>query len=878
MPLTPGSHLGPYEIAGPLGAGGMGEVYWARDVRLGREVAIKILPADAAESAASRERFRREARLVSSLNHRNVCTIHDVGTEGEIDYLVMELLEGETLAARLARGPLPVDQAARIGAEIAAALAAAHRAGIVHRDLKPGNVMLTRGGTKVLDFGIATTAAVPRASGDLVTAGPTMTTPLTSAGQIVGTLAYMAPEQLQGRPFDHRADIFAFGAVLYEMVTGRRAFVAGSPASTIAAILEREPASLASIVPTSPPALDRLIRDCLRKDPEERRQSAHDLGSELSGIAESGLSPLAESPQPQRSSSRMAWTVALVATIATAAAVAVAIISSRAKPAAAVVDFDVPTAALLENSPPAVSPDGRAVVYFSSSGPGGLPSLFVRRLDGAQARAVPGTERAGRPFWSSDGREIAYFTGEKLMAVAVDGGPQRVICDASYGVGGTWSPDGTIVFATAFYEGLRRVDASGGEPRPVTTLDAARGETGHAWPTFLPGGRRVLFVSHTTSSETNRIETVGVDGASRKTILEADALVGYSAPWLLFAKGGVIFAQRFDPGSGALGGERRKVVVDAFFDENIASAWAQAAEGTLAWSPHVPRPVVAEWYDDLGRPAGKAFEEPDIQGVVVSPDGGRVELQKFDPEKGGADIWIHDLARSLTSRLTAEAGNHVAGPWTPDGRTIFFSSDTHGPYEIDRAPADGSGEPTVLIREAKHDWWPSSVASDGKTLFAASEGSADIGDIWAVPIDSPANRTHWMAGTSHEAFPMVSPDGRAVAWVSTRAGPFEVFARPIGGGAITQISTDAATRTPPRWTRDGHAIWYLGADAKLRRLAVRLEGDRVAVTPSDASVAIDASDIVAFDTASGGRLLVLRQVGGASRGLKVRAGWAEALR
>jgi Tol biopolymer transport system component len=880
MPLAPRSRLGPYEITGPLGAGGMGEVYRARDLRLGRDVAIKILPAEAAGRSESRERFVREARLVSSLNHRNVCTLHDVGTEGDVDYLVMELLDGETLAARLARGPIPIDQAVRIGVEIASALAAAHRAGIIHRDLKPGNVMLARGGTKVLDFGIATTAAALRAPGDLLTAGPTMTTPLTGGSQLVGTLAYMAPEQLEGKAVDQRADIFAFGAVLHEMVTGRRAFEGASPASTIAAILEREPATPVSLVPSSPPALDRLIRDCLRKDPDERRQSAHDLASELSGILESGASARVDPAAAPRPSSKTAWAIAALATIVAVIAIAFTVGSSRAKPTATgALDFDIPAAALGEFSPPALSPDGRDVAYGPSAGPGGRPSLFVRRLDDPAPRAIPGTELAARCFWSPDGRELAFFNSTKLMAVTIDGGHARVICDASYGVGGTWGADGTIVFSTSFYEGLRRVDAAGGEARPITTLDASRGETGHVWPAFLPGGRRLLFVSHTTASASNRIEAVGIDGGQRTTILEADALVGYSAPWLLFVKGGAVYAQRFDPTSLALSGERREVVDDAFFDENIVSGWAHAVSGTLVWSPHLPRPVVAEWYDDRGRPAGTAFQEPDVEAAVVSPDGARVALQKFDPEKGGADIWIHDFARSLTSRLTAEPGNHETGPWTPDGRVILFSSDTHGPYVTYLAPADGSAEPRELIGEKGSDWWPSSVAPDGKTLFAASEGGGpEFGGLWSVPIGSPESRKPWSASTAHELYPMVSPDGRAIAWISTRSGPFQVYARPVGGGAVTQVSTDAVMRTPPRWTRDGRAIWYFGVDRKLHRVAVRVDGGRVDADPPDPSVTIDASDIVSFDTAPAGRLLVLRHLGGASRGLEVRVGWAEALR
>jgi serine/threonine protein kinase len=495
MSLSPGTRLGPYEILAPLGAGGMGEVYKARDTRLDRTVAVKVLPAHLSFNPEVRARFEREARAVSSLSHPHICTLHDVGRHEEIDFLVMEYLDGETLAHRLEKGPLPLTEVLRHGVEIASALDVAHRSGIVHRDLKPGNIMLTKGGAKLLDFGLARATGLAGTAGDL-THSPTMTRPLTAEGSIVGTFQYMAPEQLEGKEADARSDIFSFGAVLYEMATGRRAFEGKSQASLIAAILEHEPAPISSLQPMAPASFERIVRQCLAKEPDDRWQTAGDLKRELNWIAEGSQAGVAAPvTQRRRSRERIAW--GLVAVLSLLSVASVAGYLARAPKPAPVIRSSIQTPEKQFVSFVALSPDGTRLV-FSAKAVGAQPSLWVRRLDDARSEPIPGTEEATFPFWSPDGRFLAFFADGKLKKVDLAGGPVVTICEAERGVGGTWGRDGTILFAPTPSSPLFRVPSSGGKPAPVTKFDQKRPETMHRYPVFLPDGRHFLYAAATT--------------------------------------------------------------------------------------------------------------------------------------------------------------------------------------------------------------------------------------------------------------------------------------------------------------------------------------------------------------------------------------------
>jgi serine/threonine protein kinase len=501
MTLTSGTKLGPYEILSPLGSGGMGEVYRARDTRLGRDVAIKVLPQHLSSNSEVRARFEREAKTVSGLNHPHICVLHDVGREGQTDFLVMELVEGETLATKLSHGALPIAEVLKIGGQIADALDRAHRAGVVHRDLKPSNIMLTRSGAKLMDFGLARATGLggpgSTSGAAALTQSPTVAQPLTAEGTIVGTFQYMAPEQLEGKDIDARSDIWALGCVLYEMATGKRAFEGATQASLISAIMRDEPRALSVIAPLSPPSLERLVRQCLAKDPNERWQTAGDVRREMEWIAGSSSQSAAPSMARRRGFSR--GTIGLAAgVVIAAAAIALSFGPGRKQSGAGPLmrfSLEAPRGTILaQPAELALSPDGTMLALVASDSVG-KPSIYIRPLASAEARVLPGTELGSLPFWSPDNRTVAFFSGGKLRKIAVGGTEPVVLCDAPDARGGDWSKDGVIVFAPNNQGPIARVSQNGGAPEPVTTINAARGERGHRYPQFLPDGKHFLYVA-----------------------------------------------------------------------------------------------------------------------------------------------------------------------------------------------------------------------------------------------------------------------------------------------------------------------------------------------------------------------------------------------
>ena len=531
MALNTGTRLGPYEILAPLGAGGMGEVYRAKDTRLDRTVAVKVLPEHLAADAAGRQRLEREAKAVSALNHPHICVLHDVGQDGGVDFLVMEYLEGETLAQRLKKGPLPVDQVLRHGVEIADALDKAHRDGIVHRDLKPGNIVLTKGGAKLLDFGLAKLkrdgmSEAPAALSTL----PTPAKPLTEKGTILGTLMYMAPEQLEGGEADARSDIWALGLVLYEMTTGKKAFSGKSQASLIGAILKEEPLSLTQHQPMTPPWLDRVVRNCLAKDPDERWQSAHDIVAQLRSIAEVPGGDVRGRGRPFRSE-RLLVRLLAAAVGLLAIALAVVVMSRQGEePRVVRTAISLPEGTAVESI--SVSPDGRALA-FAGSGADGQGRLWVRRLDNDRPLALPGTEGASFPFWSPDGRFLGFFAEGSLKKVDVRGGAAEALCPTPQPRGGTWSREGVIVFSPSTGSGLYRISAAGGTPTALTTLDAAKREGSHRWPCFLPDGRRVLYYARSGQQENSAIYVASLDSKEARRVITASSNAAYAPPGYL---------------------------------------------------------------------------------------------------------------------------------------------------------------------------------------------------------------------------------------------------------------------------------------------------------------------------------------------------------
>ena len=771
MPLAPGSRIGPYEIVAPLGAGGMGEVYRGRDTRLGREVAIKILPEGFARNEVLRARFEREARTISSLNHPNICTLFDVGFHEGTQFLMMELVEGETLDKRLARGPLPIEQVLQTGAQIADALSRAHRQGIIHRDLKPANVMLTKTGAKLLDFGLARSVADgPPLQG--LTALPTQAAPLTQEGMILGTFQYMAPEQLEGIEADARTDIFAFGALLYEMATGRRAFEGSTRTTLIGSIVSGTPRPVGELVPLTPPALEHVIRRCLAKDPEDRWQSALDIASELRWVLEAGSRAGEAAPVVARRRSRLraAWALhagtALLAVAATIGAGAllrrpVAVVRSSLLPPEHT-RFDVSA------SVPALSPDGQRLV-FAAVGEDGKSALWVQPLSALAAQQLAGTEGASHPFWSPDSRQIAFFGGGKLRRIDASGGPPQPICDAAQGRGGTWGRDGTILFTPNTGDPLYRVPVSGGTPAPATQLDTSRKEASHRFAEILPDGKTFLFLVE------GSIETPGtdqgfalfagsLDSPERKQIVATQGSARYDGTGhLLFLRAGTLIAQPFDPGSLTLSGEGIPVADKVRRTFRFESAFSLSRDGLLVYQSGAGFDLAElRWVDRSGKEAGTFAKPANYRGARLSHDGTRVAAAIVDPATQKTDIWVLEIARGTSTKLTFDPEDDRTPLWSPDDRQIFFTGNRRGRGDVFAKSSFGTGSDELVYGTADPDT-AMSLAADGSAAWIQTNLSG--GQSWDIFRVNLADRKAelFLCTPFAEAFPTPSPDGRWLA-------------------------------------------------------------------------------------------------------------------
>ena len=812
MTLPSGTRFGPYELVALLGAGGMGEVYKARDTRLDRTVAIKVLPQRGEADPDRRARLEREARAISALNHPNICTLYDVGDLAGSTYLVMEHLEGESLAQRLERGPLPLDQLLRVGIEIAEALERAHRQGIVHRDLKPANVMLTKTGAKLLDFGIAK-AAVAAHAVDLTTpAGQPTRTPLTAAGVIVGTLHYMAPEQLEAREIDARADIFALGALLYEMATGEHAFSGGSQASLIAAILEKQPPPLSTRLPMAPAELDRLVILCLAKDPDERWQSAHDVRLQLEAIASHTAPVIAAAGRAKRHRwERFLWAGA---TALLAAAVAWAWWSPRgAGPAPTLRLALLPPAGITSSGPLALSPDGRRVA-FVGYGEDGVARLFVRALDEVEARPLVGTEDASLPFWAPDGRSLGFFAQRRLKRIELEGGPPRILAEVSDARGGTWGRDDTIVFSPNPGDGLYRIAADGGAPAVVTRLDSSHGESSHRWPAFLPDGRRVLYLALSPERERYGVQGVALADPRPQMLFPADSGALALGDRLLFVRAQTLLAQPFNEATMTLRGTPRPLVEGIWRDPDLDGlrAFAAAGAGTIAYRRGGSELTRLVWLDREGREQGM-LGAPGAGGVIaLSPDGRRVARSLTEEGAAAAGLWMLDAASGAASRLTFNRWNDIYPVWSPDGRRIAFSSDRTGGYNLYAKPADGAGEETLLLRSDlwnfAEDW-----SADGSLLAFTQRDPKTKGDVWVLELASGEPRP-LLRGEADELQPRLAPNGRFFAYASDESGRSEVYVQTLPPSAAKwQVSIAGGFQ--PQWRRDGRELFFLGPDLKL---------------------------------------------------------------
>jgi eukaryotic-like serine/threonine-protein kinase len=837
MTLSSGTRLGPYELIAPVGAGGMGEVYRAKDTRLDRTVAVKVLPAHLSSSGESRQRFEREAKMISQLSHPHICALYDVGNQDGVEFLVMEYLEGETLSERLLKSALPFEQVLRFGVEIADALDKAHRQGIVHRDLKPGNVMITRSGVKLLDFGLAK-AILPEQSRAVSLSS--LPTALTQEGTILGTFQHMAPEQLEGKEADARTDIFALGTVLYEMATGQKAFSGKTQASLIAAIIERVPPAISSISPMTPPAFDRVVKTCLAKDPEDRWQTAHDVMLELKWIAEGGSA--AGLPAPvvarRRSRERIAWALlAVVSAMAIVAALAVIRFRRAASGVGTVRAFIPPPPKssfqfLGVCGPVTVSPDGRRLAYVRTEA--GQPVLFVRPLASLSEQALAGTVGASFPFWSPDSQWIGFFADDKLKKIPATGGPPVTLCAAPEGRGGSWSRDGTILFALR-YSPIYRVDASGGSPAALTKFDVSRKDTTHRWPAWLPDGRRFLYLASPvgTAIEENAVFLSTLDAKQDRVLLpHISSNVLYASGYLLYVRDGNLMAHPFDAAQARFLGEPSPIVDGVSFDSVFSHAVFSASEnGVLAYQagPANPRIRLA-WYDRQGKELAQALEESTGFGAgSLSPDGTRVAMPLLD--RLNCDIWVLDLVRGTRTRLTFDPAIDRAPVWSPDGTRIAFLSERRG-QPILLKSANGGGAEEMLLRTEEGapaktfvvpgggTAGPSSWSSDGRFLLFSRDGAKTKSDVWVLPLFGDRKPFPLVRSDFSDRNGQFSPDGRWVAYVSDESGTLQVYVIdfPQAGGKW-QISTNGGSL--PRWRPDGKELFYMSASRELTAVEVK---------------------------------------------------------
>ena len=852
MTLPAGARLGAYEIIGAAGAGGMGEVYKATDTRLGRLVAIKVLPSHWADNVEMKQRFEREAQTLASLSHPHICVLHDIGraspdgTDTVVDFLVMEYLEGETLAARLERGALGVTEALELGLQIVDALDKAHRKGVVHRDLKPANVMLTPSGTKLLDFGLAKTGVSQSGGPSGLSALPTRTD-LTTPGAMLGTLQYMAPEQLEGTEVDVRTDIFAFGVLLHEMVTGKKAFSGKSQVLLISAIATAQPEALSKVDQTTPPALDHVVKVCLEKDPADRWQSARDLLAELEWIAQGGAD--AATPKSVAVKSRGGHWIALAVPAAIALAAAVLAVPAwlyfRGSDPPSELRFRVPiqltaeavTAggrgagrgapqgyvgvsgpAVFNPANVAISPDGRAIAFVARQTPATSDAwtLFVRPIGAVTPQRLPGTEDATQPFWSADSRWIGFVSGGKLRRVEATGGPPQDICDAIDFYGGTWNGDGTILFGSA--QGIFRVPAEGGTPEPVTNVEGSA--TGHYWPRFLPDGRRYFYTAWSIQAPDRAIVAATLGTKTSTRVLSVGSNAAYAEPgYLVFHRESAVYAQAFDADTLSVSGEPVRIADDVTFEDSNglghfsvatsgALVYSFAEGGNVAASATVPTSDMSEWQLVWVDRSAQVIDRPGppgaYRGVELSPDGKRIAVHRHDAK--GGDIYVIEPRGSQTN-LTLDAAQHNSMPiWSHDGERIAFASLRNGKWGIYQTHSRGSGTQEALY-ESDLPKAPMSWSPDGKRIVFWVQDPKTGGDLWVLTLEDK-KAAPLVATPFNETRAQISPDGKWIAYTSnSKDDRNEIYVKPFpSGSGGWQVSDKGGDW--PRWRRDTRELFF----------------------------------------------------------------------
>ena len=815
MPLTSGMRLGPYEIIAPLGAGGMGEVYRARDTRLERTVAIKVLPEHLSCNPDSKQRFEREARAISSLNHPHICTLYDVGSQDGIDFLVMEYLEGQTLADRLQKGALPLEQVLKIGIEIADALDKAHRQGIVHRDLKPGNIMLTKSGAKLMDFGLAKPAQAALIASASVGA-PTLSNRLTVEGTFVGTFQYMAPEQLEGKDADVRSDIFAFGAVLYEMTTARPAFSGESKATLIAAILSSEPPLICSLQPVERLALERVVRTCLAKDPGRRFWCAHDLMLQLESI-QNEIPEAMEPSVASRRIERLVWAIACAVLLISAVVLYFIRPALQARP----IRFDVlpPEKAgfvtEVEEHNLAISPDGRVLAFVTDSG--GQRRIWLRPLNKLAAQPLSGTEGAASPFWSPDSRYLGFFADGKLKKVPASGGTPQILCSVS-GVAeaGSWGPDERILFTE--FEGrdaIFVVFASGGEPTAL--LDSKAVAFGSfRWPYWLPDGKHFLFLSW-DEKESPCIRAASIESPKGVCVLPVASRVEFAQGHLIYVRERALVAQPFDIGSLRATGEPVPLANRLPYFLTGWAPFSVSRDGVLAYQAGEISSRLT-WVNRKGEILQTIGEAAPYNSINLSPDGHRLVAEVQDPEKFESDLWIYDLARGVSTRFTSQTGLESSPVWSPDAHQIAFAAHGNRPSNL-MVKETGGGDSKLMVPDSGNFQFPSDWSRDGR-FFAYSQFDTETHfDIWVLPLTDDGKPFPFLRTQFNEVTMKFAPDGRWVAFASDASGRLEVYLRsfPEGGD---EVRVSASGGSEPQWRHDGKELFYFSGDGQLMAVPV----------------------------------------------------------
>ncbi len=818
MSLSPGTRFGPYEILAPLGAGGMGEVYRARDPRLGREVAIKILPAELSADRDRLTRFDQEARSASALNHPAIVTIYEIGRDGETSYIAMELVSGKTLRELMAEGPFPLRRLLALAGQAAEGLARAHEAGIVHRDLKPENVMVTRDGhVKILDFGLA--KLVPHAGSDASQLATAIEP--TRPGIVLGTVGYMSPEQASGKPLDFRSDQFSLGSIVYEMAAGRRAFSRGTAAETLAAIIRDEPESLQSPSSQVPSAVRWIVERCLAKDPHDRYASTRDLARDLTHLRDhvSEVSGEAAPVAPPRRRRLLVPTLAVGLILASALAV-FAVLRRRPETIPPPLRFSVPVPAGATYAPSevsrgfSISPDGTrfAIEAFLK----GRRRLFVRPLDSEEAVELEGSLDATAHFWSPDSRFIAFFADRKLKKIPATGGRPQELCDATFAIVGTWSANGTILFSGINPPGIYRVPDTGGEAVRVLAPDPARHESTAIWPQFLPDGRRFLFLAGPTPDGTGQrvLRVASIDSKEVQTLGRMDSRVEYAPPgFLLYVREGALFAQPFDERKARLHGEARQLVSNAHYFYGPAHApFSASRTGAVAYQAAAPSSRLI-WLDREGKEIGQLGDAAVVRGLRISPDGTRVALDVRDSRAGSFDLWVFEIGRGVPTRLHSGPVDEILPVWSPDGSKLLYRSDHAGPpdiYEVSLA-TPGSDRPVLALPGVQQ---PEDASRDGRLLAYLNEVQSTVRNIWLLPLEGERKPAPWMPTRFSQTSPRFSPDGRWIAYESDETGDPEVYvARTQGGADKRRISPDGGKL--PRWRADGKELYYIGPEGSV---------------------------------------------------------------